>query len=395
MDNSELIQQLFDGELDAQGESSLYSRLAIDSDLRAEMREHLAMKAAIQEDRALLVPPAALTNTVFSGLGFAAPLAGSAAGAAGGSMLINWLSRIGVPFASALAAAGLTFGVIANTDFTVPPSKPVAVSAEENTTVRQSNEELRITPAPPATATRTIVRTVYVPDQTVARQLALLEAENERLQNELAESRQPLSSNIDEPVNVTPVLATQSYTPIRLADSSPFEQRKFAISAPQQYLPGVSLQLRGFALSPTVNTPVPAQTNWWDNFGAALLYRLSPNHTAGIEMGNETYPMVFSGERAGQIIQYDQHPSVMWWGATYRYTGNPWGESHFAPYGQVTLAGSQFGPVGRVATGIQYSPAGPITFLFGAEAASLAYTFQNQWFISPKVGLTYGMAYRF
>ena len=66
-----------------------------------------------------------------------------------------------------------------------------------------------------------------------------------------------------------------------------------------------------------------------------------------------------------------------------------------APYVQGLVGGSRFGPMGRAQVGLQYAPAGPLVFLLGFEGSAMTYSFQNTNYISPKFGLTYGMAIRF
>ena len=107
----EQIDQLLDGELDQMHESQLYAELSVNADLRQEMREHLSLKSAVKDDRMALVPPAMLTNSVFSGLGFAAPFAGAAATTVGTSVVWHWLTRLGIPLLSAITAAGVSWGV--------------------------------------------------------------------------------------------------------------------------------------------------------------------------------------------------------------------------------------------------------------------------------------------
>jgi hypothetical protein len=125
------------------------------------------------------------------------------------------------------------------------------------------------------------------------------------------------------------------------------------------------------------------------------MYQVNEHHAVGAELGHEPFAMVFEGDRNGQTLQYDQNPTTMWVGPTYRYTGSPFGEIPLAPYGQATAAFSQYGPVGRLSAGLQYSPVGPLTFLLGLEGSALAYRYQDNLYVSPNVGLTYGMAVRF
>lgn len=412
MDTTNLhIHQLLDGELDSIIEPSLYGKLAVDADLRNEMREQLALRMAVQEDRALLVPPAALTNSVFTNLGFAAPLAGAAAGAAGGSMLIQWLSRLGIPIASAIAAAGLTFGIASNSKAVA--NAPGGNEATPTTTQAPSQQELpplqtqaqhtkgTANQTLPTAGDRTSPQIVYRDNPALQRELKALRTENARLRDELG--RQQIASSHtttndtdsrNYAAQVTSINLTQDHTWNRTAEPSVYAVRSIALQQPLD-APGYSFQVRGMPLNPTQQTQSEEQSAWYNNLGLAMQYRMNANHSMQLELATETYPMIFEGLRNGQQIRYEQYPSMFWAGVAYRYTFNPIGNSGVAPFTQAGLGGSKYGPIGRLSTGIQYSPMGSVSFLFGIEASSLAYTFQNNWFLSPKVGLTYGMAIRF
>ncbi len=140
---------------------------------------------------------------------------------------------------------------------------------------------------------------------------------------------------------------------------------------------------------------VPAQTAWYDNMSIGLLYQLSDRNTVGLEFGNESFAMAFEGERNGQVIRYEQQPLSAWAGITYRQTLPTIGSTAFAPFGQVLLGGSKYGPLGRLTAGIVYAPSGPLSFIFGLEGSTMAYQFQDSWFGTSKIGLTYGVAVRF
>lgn len=405
----EQLQQLLDGELDPIHESTLFGELAINGDLRTELREQIAIKNAVQDDRMTLMPPAALTNTLFTGMGFAAPLAGAAAGAAGGSMLMQWLSRLGIPILSAITAATITYTAF---DASAPSTgMPRHAPAPEQA---QSAE-----PAPPAPSTG---MPRHAPPPTRGQEPALraenaaLRAENARLRSQLASStEQPiatrtpddgrrttddvrLSSDLEAPTNLlaSQVHVTNDVAMTRSADTrflAPQTLRGFE-TAYQKY-PSLMLQVRGFQLAPTINTAALEQSDWYTNLGIAALYQLNRNHSVGIEIGNESFPMVFEGDRNGQLVRYEQYPTTAWAGLTYRYTGSNFGATSFAPYGQFMVGGSKFGPIGRMSGGVQYTPVGPLSFVFGVETSALAYTFQSNWYLSPKIGLTYGLAVRF
>jgi hypothetical protein len=66
------------------------------------------------------------------------------------------------------------------------------------------------------------------------------------------------------------------------------------------------------------------------------------------------------------------------------------------PYAQIQ-AGAAFnlGPLARAGVGVAVKPFEKISLLIGAEGSILAYKFQNKWFDTKKLGLTYGLSYEF
>jgi hypothetical protein len=395
---NERIHQLLDGELDSPGEAVLFGELAENSDLRSEFMQLLAIRTAVQQDRAGLVPPIALTNSVFTGLGITAPLAGAAAGAAGGAVATSWLTKALLPLTAALAAAGLTYGLMNSAQLGrgEPVARPdnIAVARPDNIAV-----------ARPDNITSSEQRTANSENMELRR----LRAEVSRLSEALAlaamtEAEEPAQIQVQDvqvepaevPVSTTAIDLTHTITLARDTDPRVLMPMKEAPIVPEyQDYPSFLVQFRGLASSGLTQVSVAPQTSLMENANLAMMYQLSPQHLIGVEVGNESFPMTFEGMRSGQLIRYEQQPISTWAGITYRHSFAPIGNSAFTPFAQGLLGGSQFGPLGRLTGGILYSPAGPLSFMLGVEGTSMAYTFQDQWFTSSKLGLTYGMAIRF
>jgi hypothetical protein len=396
---NERIHQLLDGELDSPGEAVLFGELAENSDLRSEFMQLLAIRTAVQQDRAGLVPPIALTNSVFTGLGITAPLAGAAAGAAGGAVATSWLTKALLPLTAALAAAGLTYGLMSSEQRVANSEQRVASSEQ-----RVASSEQRTASSEQRTASS---------EQRVASsenmELRRLRAEVSRLSEALAlaamtEAEEPAQIQVQDvqvepaevPVSTTAIDLTHTITLARDTDPRVLMPMKEAPIVPEyQDYPSFLVQFRGLASSGLTQVSVAPQTSLMENANLAMMYQLSPQHLIGVEVGNESFPMTFEGMRSGQLIRYEQQPISTWAGITYRHSFAPIGNSAFTPFAQGLLGGSQFGPLGRLTGGILYSPAGPLSFMLGVEGTSMAYTFQDQWFTSSKLGLTYGMAIRF
>ncbi len=399
MDHRDHINDLLDGELDAMHESTLFGELAVNADLRSEFKQQLAIRSAVQNDRVALVPPVALTSSVISGLGFAGPLAGAAAGAVGGSLLSTWLPKVGIPLLAAAAATGITWGIMRND------------APQQEAMQPQTHVATQAAPQQPAAPTVQTGEPIIVQTPcTHEAQLAALRRDNAALRAELDRTpsqpaaEQPLAEQNTERTEM-PAVAMQPAQRVTLTNamtlSQSADQRVIqptalqSISMRSMMFPAFIVQMRGMSTSSLVDVNAPAQSTWYENVGLGLLYQLSDNHAVGVEMGSEVFPMSFQGTVNGQTIKYQQQPQSMWAGAAYRYTLSPLGSSGFAPFGQILLGGTSFGPLGRMTAGFQYSPAGPLSFMLGVEGTAMAYQFNSAWFTSSKLGLTYGVAVRF
>lgn len=421
--HNDWIQDLLDGELDSMHEQQLFAELSVNGDLRTELRQQLAIRSAVHHDRMSLVPPAALTNSVFAGLGFATPLAGAAAGAAaGGSALVQWLGRLGLPIISAIAAAGLTIAVSEGVGSTsIPP--PTSITSAEVVIPPVAGAE-PTADAPQSAITSTPGTSTRTSSRADLERIRELERVNRRLTEELRDSRQRLASAEDElSQRLSSSVATSTYdephteqptteqrelaaVPISSIDLSTtiMLQRETAtpmysprtLPATSDYIlyPSFLVQLRGLSTSNITDVSAAPDTRWYDHIGVALMYQLSDRSTVGVEFGSEPFPQVFEGSRSGQVIRYEQQPSSMWAGAMYRHTFPRFGNSYLAPFGQALIGGTKFGPLGRATVGLQYAPAGPLSFILGLEGTMMGYQFQDRWFSSSKFGLTYGLAVR-
>jgi hypothetical protein len=414
MQHEQLINDLLDGELDSAGEAALFGQLAIDSELRSEFMQLMMIHNAVQDDRATLVPPVPLTSAVFAGLGFAAPIAGAAAGAAAmthsGGFMTTWLAKIGIPLMAALASAGITLAVMTNAEgagsggglvsemsqqSSASGQPPSSESAHQSMAVATARNEHSQEPVAERVAERVVERIV----ERVSPVDAMLMSENENLRRQVAElqaniaPRQTNRSTEDALTQIVPSAFTSTLDIRRMeSDRVLVAERLTPISAPMN-VPAFSLNVRGLS-GQSGSLAVTPQTGWYDNLSLAMLYRMTPTDAVGVEIGSESFPMVFSGIRNQQEVRFEIQPLVTWAGLSYRHVFPEIGTSGFSPFAQALVGGTQFGPIGRGSVGVMYSPVGPLSFMLGIEGSALGFTHQNQWFTSSKYGFTYGVAVR-
>lgn len=414
MQHEQLINDLLDGELDSTGEATLFGQLANDSELRSEFMQQLMIRNAVQNDRATLVPPVPLTSAVFAGLGFATPIAGAAAGAAAlthsGGFMTTWLAKLGIPLMAAIASAGITLAVMNNAEGTGGGGGSVSEMSQQSSASEQppSSESAHQSMAVPKpwndnsqepVAERVAERVVERIVERVSPVDAMLMSENESLRRQVAElqagnaSLQAERSSAEKMTPVVPSAFTSTLDIRRIEnDRVLLAEQLTPISAPM-HVPAFTLNVRGLSGQSGALAVTP-QTGWYDNLSLAMLYRMTPTDAVGVEIGSESFPMVFSGVRNQQEVRFEIQPLVTWAGLSYRHVFPEIGTSGFSPFAQALVGGTQFGPIGRGSVGVMYSPVGPLSFMLGIEGSALGFTHQNQWFTSSKYGFTYGVAVR-
>ncbi len=154
------------------------------------------------------------------------------------------------------------------------------------------------------------------------------------------------------------------------------------------------LGVRGFtALSLPAPSLDPSSTPFFNNAAISLQYALSPNRSIGIEVGQEAFFQRYRTTENQDTYLVSQYPTQWWAGLTYRYAFTP--SELFSPFASATLGVAGYGFLGRTQVGCTYSPDGITQFLLGVEASALVYGHQGTNYVSPKVGVTYGVSLRF
>ena len=77
MINAQLIHDYLDGEVDSGTEEMLFARLRADSEMRKEFNTQMKIVSLAQRDKAMTIPPPALTNSLFNKLGYDLPMTGA------------------------------------------------------------------------------------------------------------------------------------------------------------------------------------------------------------------------------------------------------------------------------------------------------------------------------
>lgn len=381
MDSQQLLAFL-DGELDGVHEEALFRRLATQADLRTEMQDHLAIRKAVQHDAVAFAPPASATAAIFAGLGFTIPPLAPVEGTvttpgAGGT---GWLRRAGLIGGSSAATLLLTLAYLAF----VSPSPEHGSAAKSGETARSVPAQ---TMTPPPTQLMGEDLTAGQPragrgtSGTIREAGLIAAARAERMPD-----TDDLSPATLDPLPQRPLQRPEFQTQVRqLTNETPVMPTGFVLQVR-------NASARSYPVSSMPSQYDPAITN----MSIGVMYRLSDRHALGIEVGQEAFAQQFSGRNGPYAVTYEQNPLAFWATASYRLTAESFVSTVLVPFVQVDLGGAlQIGPLGRAYAGFEIRPVQNIAFLLGVEGSVLYYRFQNQWFNTQKLGLTYGLSYGF
>jgi hypothetical protein len=155
-----------------------------------------------------------------------------------------------------------------------------------------------------------------------------------------------------------------------------------------------------------------------------MYYSLSEHHTVGIEGGNEPFltavrfnsnngltaaadsgrgitASLQPGSTTNPAVkapdQYRQSSSNRtWFGAAYQYNAEVWDVfGGVQPLARITLGGGELGAVGRTLVGARFMAKEQFSILFAGEGAAVASQLQGSWNLTPRLGVTLGLSFKF
>lgn len=404
---SEKLILYLDGELPQDQELELFSLLASSTDLRAEMREGLAIRAAIGDDIDAFTPSTAQTSAVFSGLGFTPPYQQNPSQKT--SSRYVW-----VPILWLLGGLCIGGGIahwftqnLLNQEFahekTALNNTIAQLQSEKNRQKPAVMSSMAIEPSESVITEKPLVKTVIVyrdrfisPDNSKS-DSNLYETVETTIQ-ENSDRTDDITENISivynqQVYNKKEDILTMPNSVPTLSSSLQNMQPMFSSSV----FPKFWTQIRGIGtVSQYPNISANAAVTGLSNINVALGYSFNPNIAAGIEIGREPFMLKYSGTVNGRTVRYEQQSSMLLGGLIVQGRANPI-ESLMGlqPVGTLFLGGSEIGMMGRVSSGIYYPLSANVSLYGGLEYALMNFTYQSNSFTTQKVGFTYGLQVTF
>ncbi len=418
----ELIHLYLDGELSALLEPSLFRSLAADGDLRAEMREQLAFRSAMQRDSGYIVPPERARARALAG--FDAAISHGAAPALPRTFSLTALLLTG------LAASLLTVALVLLIDRPTSIATRLVPSPSVTSAAAGSARETRGAAGRPSAtsggergdaAARDTARTNGALDAVgggrhrdmIARSFHRAESRDAATTQALLTARNTAAPSVPPPAVVSsvpdaPVLdAGGLRLPVIEGVEEPAAPRLGGPPLPAPPLFDAALletpshrwtvQIRGLAGRSYPAPTLASQSEpWFRDVAVALLRDLGPDARIGVEAGQEAFAQTFVGSEGGVRVHYRQNPMLPWGGAALQL--RPEGIVPYdavRPFLQLVAGGTSVGALGRATIGLSYTPEERVSFMIGADGAALLYRIESTWYLTRKLGVTYGVSLAF
>jgi len=397
MNNSELLLEFLDGDLSPDQEDALFSALASNSDLRREMKDHLAISSAVRGDMEAFSPPVESTRHIFSTLGFQALVPSPPPPAV----------PVGNPFRH-YVLSGLVGAVVTAVLFwfffpiTGPQQQDFSASTRHDhrfTTPslfmmahhklsRDQQPAASSTPALGYEATRLTSNfppPLFIPDEKIIEQALSPEP--------VAFSTDTAEQSLGQP-DVNTFNVDYSELDIQPVTERIEELGFFNLTGSRRNTRmNLVLMMRGSESRTLPIGELPAGANpWFNDIAVGAYYGLSYEHQVGVEIGYEAFGKKYTINGENGMLERQSYPVLPWIGAVYRYSSRNIGKLY--PYGQVLFGGTRLGPLSKGIIGLSYSPDSRTTLSLGLEGSLFMYRNQSKWVSSSKAGITYGIAIR-
>ncbi len=409
--NSELLHLYVDGELNPSMEPQLFDELAVNEDLRSEMRDLLAIRSSIQNDAESFAVPISSQGAIFNRVGLIPPIimpppAALQPVAAGGAA---WLTLFRNAWAPALVAIVSIIGtsLILTNHYN---DKIDGIQSENSIAQKSLNDKL--TAKNLNDSKNNLNNQNIIPSEKVRivyrysnRPTGLVLAENDQKNEQIANSNEQ-----SKPADFSHVEKAQMFSlspNIRIDNKNDFINNnsigtQFDIGSLANLLKSIeskySLYVRGMSAKSFPATDMPTTSDpLFTNMSIGTYIHNNKNVQFGIELGQESYTQVFENIEDGVKYQYMKTP-VVFWGALGAILISDKVDflAGTQPYAQFIIGGSTQGLIGKTIAGIQMNSTDMgIGILLGVEGSVLLYQNQKIWYSTRKLGFTFGTSIHF
>lgn len=409
---SELVYLFVDGETTSAQEQVLFSHLASDADLQAELQEAILIRSTLEQDCSALAVPPETTAAIFSKAGFALP--GTATGWSMGNVIgstVQTLQSIALPSLFALGGAALTAFYFMHT---MPQSQEsellalrgqLSAQSSESAVLVSNAESLGGIPSLDSDGAseqaQREYRSALYSSASVSNQSAdglyRTVQQDEAPFADATQSEEVIAESaaiIDESAIVIEQAPSVTMRTPLLFSSFPTTNPRPALSH-SEFMNTDNSSARKWMVAArglmTLNTMPAGNTSISDehlsDFAVSVGYALNPQTVIGLEGGRQNirYYTFENGKGENATL----HTSMGWAGGYVRRQFHDFGFGELTPFAHVHIGGTLSGPSGRFITGLQWQPDSRISLSAGIEGSAFLYQNSGTWYSMRTLGLTY------
>lgn len=371
MENMELFDKHLSGNLSESEATELFSKLAIDENLRSEFNAFASVKSGIQKNINSFAPSSALKSTVFANAGFSGSSVSAVTNSANAGL---WGSKILTGVVSAVSGAIVTVLLL----------KTLGVSFDENETLQYADSEKFEYPEYVVEMPVNLRNEKKESEIIYIDRFIPVEVDNKKSNKryntiESSEINSKNYSMLNSKSISEFILQDENYNPLEISS----DNRKLNIEV---------MGMTGWNV-PDANI-YPNKYSKLNNLNVNLLYELNDKFKAGIGFSQETFHTVYEGTEAdGSIFKYFQQPNISTFSLVAKYI--PFEYNSVAPFLQAGIGFNQSGYLINPSVGAEFRLYPELSFIVGLDYKLLGYTHQNKLFNAEKYALRYGFSFNF
>ncbi|TAL68606.1 MAG: hypothetical protein EPN82_10025 [Bacteroidetes bacterium] len=385
MDYEDNLVQFIDGELPEDRERELFSMISADDSLRAEYKSLLGINNAIKSSAAYYSPSSELKAAVYRDLNISIPVKHVPAFAKfiQGTKLNLLSCGIGAVLASTVFFVSTNFlSQGAKSDLATQIPIPPLQNSETQSNSNMKNNSLSYN--------KQIIKTKFQPkiNNSVNESLPI---NNNNSIIAISELIIPENGNIIYDVNDKSKIIDISDLTKNLNDLTEIQKED---NASNEKI-GISVEARWSTnWSLARETVKPSKISDFNNLGFDMFFSIVDNFDFGINIRQETFFVKYE-EKISNNLKYklEQNPNLTSYGISIRkrYPIN----DDLQPFGQMNLAINKYGIILRPSIGITYNFYNDFSLVETFEYSNMFFTHNQEWFSASKIGLNFGINYKF
>lgn len=398
MTNSELLTMLLDGELSGEQETQIYSALAEDPELQAQLEHQLAIKEVVKSDTEAFTPPLEATFNIFNKLGYAVP-AGIPAMKSIWNKLFN--RKVAVTTALLLLSTFTVTSILTNkSDEQIAQSSATnsneVIAHNSDAIISQNDNSVEPEKVIEAKASKTVIpisKSSAIKEEVPANNAINLQVSNNQ---EIAEALvQAKNSEIILNFASMPIQNNSAYN-FAFVNNSKFEymrSRKDDVRYNSTFsLIDRNLNSLYFRAGINANS---AATNNFNNFLIGYMRKWKNDFSFGVELGTESINRLFTDDFSNSLTT--EAKQVVWGAVALRYESHNLTFAGISPFALARFGfGSDFNYMFGINTGlIRNFNSLPFSISAAFEYTNFQYTHLSNSYNFDKSGFTFGIHYNF